>query len=188
MFARNALRCCAGSKQLQLYNRIPVRWMSLHTDRVVDLRSDTVTRPTQEMLDAMAVAPVGDDVLQDDPTVQLLEATVARMAGMQAAIFFPSGTMSNLTAVMAWCDRRGAEMILGNKSHIYMYEQVSIQPTCLLSLCLSACLSVCLYVAPSPLHQPHTLHHHHSTGRSSDSGGRVPLDSEEPARWHLLHR
>jgi hypothetical protein len=77
-------------------------------------------------------------------------------------------------------------MILGNKSHIYKYEQVSIQPTSLVSLYI--CLpTVCLYVAPSHLRQPHTLYHHHNfIRRPSDSVGRVPLDSEEPARWHRL--
>ena len=62
---------------------------------MIDLRSDTVTRPTPEMLKAMCDAPLGDDVLGDEPTVQKLEATVAEMAGKETAVFVPSGTMAN---------------------------------------------------------------------------------------------
>ncbi|RML82938.1 Low-specificity L-threonine aldolase, partial [Pseudomonas syringae pv. maculicola] len=70
---------------------------------VIDLRSDTVTLPTAGMLDAMAHAPVGDDVYGEDPTVNLLEATLAERLGFDAALFVPSGTMSNLLALMAHC-------------------------------------------------------------------------------------
>jgi len=87
----------------------------------VDLRSDTVTRPTPGMLAAMASARVGDDVWGDDPTVLQLQDTVARLAGKEAALFLPSGTQSNLTALMAHCER-GDEYIVGQQAHCYKYE------------------------------------------------------------------
>lgn len=87
----------------------------------IDLRSDTVTRPTPEMREAMAEAVVGDDVCGDDPTVIELQAKAAGMLGKEASLFVPSGTMGNLIAIMAHC-ARGEEAILGDKSHIYMNE------------------------------------------------------------------
>ena len=86
-----------------------------------DFRSDTVTRPTPQMRAAMADAPVGDDVLGDDPTVIALEAEVAGLLGFEAAIFLPSGTQSNLVGVMAHC-ARGDEYIVGQEAHTYRYE------------------------------------------------------------------
>jgi threonine aldolase len=91
--------------------------------RIIDLRSDTVTQPTPEMRQAMATAIVGDDVYQEDPTVNQLETKVAQLFQKEAALFFPSGTMANLTAVMAWCQRRDSEVIVGDKSHLFLYEQ-----------------------------------------------------------------
>lgn len=88
---------------------------------VIDLRSDTVTLPTPGMRDAMARAPVGDDVYGEDPTVNLLEATLAERLGFDAALFVPSGTMSNLLALMAHCER-GDEYIVGQQAHTYKYE------------------------------------------------------------------
>ena len=87
----------------------------------VDLRSDTVTKPTPEMREAMAEAEVGDDVYRDDPTVNRLEALAAEMLGKESAIFVPSGTMGNLLALLVHC-QRGDEVIVGNKSHIYLNE------------------------------------------------------------------
>jgi threonine aldolase len=87
----------------------------------IDLRSDTVTRPTPGMLDAMMSAPVGDDVYGDDPTVNLLEARVAKKLGHEAALFLPSGTQSNLVALMSHC-QRGDEYIVGQHAHTYRYE------------------------------------------------------------------
>ena len=72
---------------------------------MIDLRSDTVTRPTAAMLQAMMAAPVGDDVMGDDPSVNRLQAAVAERAGKEAGLFFPSGTQSNLAALMAHCER-----------------------------------------------------------------------------------
>jgi threonine aldolase len=89
--------------------------------RPVDLRSDTVTRPSGAMRAAMAAAEVGDDVFGDDPTVNKLQEVCAERFGMQAGLFFPSGTQSNLAAVMAHC-ARGDEVILGQDAHTYRYE------------------------------------------------------------------
>jgi threonine aldolase len=86
-----------------------------------DFRSDTVTRPTPGMRAVMAGAPVGDDVLGDDPTVIALEAEVAELLGFEAAVFVPSGTQSNLVGVMTHC-ARGDEYIVGQEAHTYRYE------------------------------------------------------------------
>ncbi len=88
----------------------------------IDLRSDTVTRPTPSMRRAMAEAVVGDDVYGEDPTVNALEARVAALLGKEDAIYVPSGTMGNLVAVLSHCGR-GDEMILGDKAHIFLYER-----------------------------------------------------------------
>ena len=87
----------------------------------IDLRSDTVTKPTPEMREAMAEAEVGDDVYRDDPTVNRLEELAAEMLGKEAALFVPSGTMGNLLALLVHC-QRGEEVIVGNQSHIYLNE------------------------------------------------------------------
>jgi len=91
------------------------------TDQIVDLRSDTVTRPDAGMRRAMAQAEVGDDVYGEDPTVIALESRVAELAGMQAGLFMPSGTQSNLVALMTHCGR-GDEYIVGQEAHTYAYE------------------------------------------------------------------
>ncbi len=88
---------------------------------VIDLRSDTVTRPTAGMRDAMAHAPLGDDVYGEDPTVNRLEAWLAERLGFAAALFVPTGTMSNLLGLMAHCER-GDEYIVGQQAHTYKYE------------------------------------------------------------------
>lgn len=89
---------------------------------VIDLRSDTVTKPTAAMRRAMAEAEVGDDVYGEDPTVSRLEAMTAEMLGKEAAVFVSSGTMGNLISVLSHCGR-GDEMILGDQAHIFLYEQ-----------------------------------------------------------------
>ena len=89
--------------------------------RTIDLRSDTVTRPTAAMWDAMRAAPLGDDVLGDEPTVQALEARVATLLGKQAALFVPSGTMANQLAIRAQCEG-GDEIVAHRDSHIIHYE------------------------------------------------------------------
>lgn len=90
---------------------------------MIDLRSDTVTKPTQQMREAMCNAEVGDDVYHEDPTVNELEKRVANIFHKESALFFPSGTMSNLTALLTWCNVRGSEVIMGDKSHMFLYEQ-----------------------------------------------------------------
>ena len=100
---------------------------------MIDLRSDTVTRPTPAMLQAMTSAPLGDDVMGDDPTVNRLQQAVAERAGKAAGLFFPSGTQSNLAGLMAHCER-GDEYLVGQLAHTYKYEGggaavlASIQP------------------------------------------------------------
>src|SRR3982750_1006975 len=88
---------------------------------MIDLRSDTVTRPSAGMREAMARADVGDDVFGDDPTVNRLQEMCAERFGKEAGLFFPSGTQSNLAAVMAHCER-GEEVIVGQEAHTYRYE------------------------------------------------------------------
>lgn len=88
---------------------------------MIDLRSDTVTQPTPEMRQAIAQAPVGDDVLGDDPTVNELEATVAALLGKEAAVYMPSGTMTNQVALRTHTEP-GDEIILESQAHIYFYE------------------------------------------------------------------
>jgi threonine aldolase len=88
---------------------------------MIDLRSDTVTQPTPAMREAIAHAQVGDDVLGDDPTVQALESYVAQLLGKEAAVFMPSGTMTNQVALRAHTEP-GDEVILESQAHIYYYE------------------------------------------------------------------
>jgi threonine aldolase len=88
---------------------------------MIDIRSDTVTEPTEGMRRAMAAAEVGDDVYGDDPTVNRLEALGAEMLGKEAAVFVPSGTFGNQLALFTWCGR-GTEVILGEECHIIQHE------------------------------------------------------------------
>jgi threonine aldolase len=88
---------------------------------MIDLRSDTVTQPTLEMRQAMANAKVGDDVYRDDPTVNELEEFAAELIGKEAGLFVPSGTMANLIAVLAHC-QRGDEAVMGNLGHTFLHE------------------------------------------------------------------
>jgi threonine aldolase len=88
---------------------------------IVDLRSDTVTRPSPGMRRAMMEAELGDDVFGDDPSVNRLQGRAAEIFGFEAALFFPSGTQSNLAALMSHC-QRGEEVLLGQEAHSYRYE------------------------------------------------------------------
>jgi threonine aldolase len=88
---------------------------------MIDLRSDTVTKPTEAMRRAMAQAEVGDDVYGEDPTINRLQEMAAQIMGKEAALFVPTGTMGNLSAVLAHCGR-GQEILLGDNSHIFYYE------------------------------------------------------------------
>lgn len=94
--------------------------------RTVDLRSDTVTKPTEAMRAAMASAEVDDDVLMHDPTAFRLETEMAKVMGKEAGLFVPSGTMGNLISVLVHCETRGSEVILGDNSHIHIYENGGI--------------------------------------------------------------
>jgi threonine aldolase len=102
---------------------------------MIDLRSDTVTRPTPEMLQAMFSAKVGDDVFKDDPTVNALEAKVAALFGTEAAIYCPSGTMTNQIAIKVHT-RPGDEVICHKHSHVYYYEGGGIAFNSSSSVCL----------------------------------------------------
>ena len=90
-------------------------------DDLIDLRSDTVTRPSAAMRTAMAHAAVGDDVYGEDPTVNRLQAHVADLLGLEAGLFLPTGTQSNLVALLTHC-QRGDEYIVGQQAHTYRYE------------------------------------------------------------------
>ncbi|MBA0603139.1 hypothetical protein Gorai_003295, partial [Gossypium raimondii] len=92
----------------------------------VDLRSDTVTKPTEAMRAAMATAEVDDDVLGADPTAARLESEAAKIMGKEAGLFVASGTMGNLISVLVHCDIRGSEVILGDNCHIHIYENGGI--------------------------------------------------------------
>jgi len=93
----------------------------LSTERWIDLRSDTVTQPSAAMRAAMAAAPVGDDVYGDDPTVNRLQDFAAELFGFEAGMFAPSGTQTNLIALMTHCGR-GDEYLVGQEAHTYKYE------------------------------------------------------------------
>jgi len=95
--------------------------MSDHHDRWIDLRSDTVTQPSAAMRAAMAAAPVGDDVYGDDPTVNRLQDFAAELFGFEAGLFAPTGTQTNLIALMTHCGR-GDEYLVGQEAHTYKYE------------------------------------------------------------------
>ncbi|GJL80007.1 MAG: threonine aldolase [Nitrospinaceae bacterium] len=125
----------------------------------IDLRSDTVTQPTKAMREAMAGADVGDDVFGEDPTINQLEQKAAQKTGKEAALFVPSGTMGNLISVLSHC-ARGDEIILGDRSHIFLNEAGGIS-------------------ALGGAH-PHTI--------PNNEDGTLPLDKMEKAVRHAdLH-
>ena len=93
-------------------------------DRPVDLRSDTVTRPTPEMRRAMAEAEVGDDAYREDPTVRRLESLAAGLLGKEAALYVPSGTMANQLALRVLA-RPGTEVLCGERAHVFRYENAA---------------------------------------------------------------
>lgn len=93
-----------------------------NSGRLLDFRSDTVTRPTDAMRQAAFEAEVGDDVYGEDPTVNRLQEYAAKIMGKEAALLVPTGTMGNLSAVLAHCPERGTEVLLGDNCHIYNYE------------------------------------------------------------------
>lgn len=90
---------------------------------LIDLRSDTVTKPTAAMRQAMFEAEVGDDVYEDDPTVIKLQEIAAKLLGKESALFVPSGTMGNLLSVLVHCSEFGSEMLVGDQCHLHISEQ-----------------------------------------------------------------
>lgn len=93
-----------------------------HDARVIDLRSDTVTRPTEAMRQAMFDAPVGDDVYREDPSAAALEARAAELTGMEAALFMPTGSMGNQVAMATWAGRHQS-VLCERRAHVLLYEQ-----------------------------------------------------------------
>ncbi len=127
---------------------------------MIDLRSDTVTRPTPEMIQAMFSAQVGDDVFKDDPTVNALEAKAAALFGKEAALFCPSGTMTNQVAIKVHT-RPGDEVICHKLSHVYYYEGGGIAFNSGSSVCLLegdhgriTADDVEAHINPDDLHRP----------------------------------
>lgn len=110
---------------MSAYGSLPLTGYPPMSDKIrtVDLRSDTISKPTLEMKNFMFNCEVGDDVYLEDPTCKELLEKAAKMAGKEAAILVPSGTMGNLIAIMAHCDRRDSEIIVGDCSHIMLWEQ-----------------------------------------------------------------
>ncbi len=136
------------------------------TEPIVDLRSDTVTRPTAAMRRAMHDAEVGDDVFGDDPTVNALQQRIAALLGKEAALFMPSGTMSNLSAIMSHC-ARGDEYLVGQSAHTYRYE--------------AGGAAVLGSVQPQPL-----AHQTDGTLALADIDAAIKPDDEHFARTRLL--
>jgi threonine aldolase len=129
---------------------------------MIDLRSDTVTRPSKDMLDAMLSAVVGDDVFGDDPTVNALEVKAAELFGMEAGLFCSSGTMTNQIAIKVHT-RPGDEVICNKLSHIYYYEGGGIAVNSGASVCLLdghrgqiTAVDVLDHINPDDIHRPVT--------------------------------
>ena len=99
--------------------------MSVNTTKPIDLRSDTVTQPPPEMRRAMAEAELGDDVYGEDPSINRLETLAAQLTGKEAGLYVSSGTMGNLVAGLAWCER-GSEAIVGDSAHLLINEVASL--------------------------------------------------------------
>lgn len=109
-----------AQSQLRSCSRHARRWMT--TNKVVDLRSDTLTAPSPEMLQACVTARTGDDVFGEDPTVLELEAYTANLFGKERGLYVPTGTMANLVSILAHCHGRASEIIVGANSHISLWE------------------------------------------------------------------
>ena len=99
------------------------------SDKTVDLRSDTITLPTEEMREAMAQASLGDDVYGEDPTVNKLQELAAEKVGMEAALYVPSGTMGNTCALLAHSNP-GDEALFEEQAHMYYWEAGAYDPKC----------------------------------------------------------
>jgi threonine aldolase len=162
----------------------------LSTEHWIDLRSDTVTQPSPAMRAAMAAAPVGDDVYADDPTVNRLQDFAADLFGYEAGLFAPSGTQTNLIALMAHCGR-GDEYLVGQEAHTYKYEGGgaavlgSIQPQPIAnqadgSIALS---DIAAYIKPDDMHFARTR----LLALENTIGGRVLPQDYLAAATKLAH-
>ena len=149
--------------------------------KTIDLRSDTVTQPTDAMRAEMFRAPVGDDVYGEDPTVNLLQEKAAAMTGKEAALFAPSGTQSNLLALMAHC-QRGDEYIVGQQAHTYKFEGGgaailgSIQPQPLDFEADGTLDFNKIRAAIKPKHNPHFANTHLLCLENTHNGKVLPTD------------
>lgn len=159
---------------------------------IIDLRSDTVTRPTEEMRAAMFEATVGDDVFGEDPTVNALEEKVARLFGMEAGIFCPSGTMTNQIAIRLHT-RPQTEVICHQYSHIYLYEGGGIMSNSLASVKLLSgdlgkitAAQVAESINPDDVHAPETTLVSLENTMNKGGGSIYRLDEIEPI--HALCR
>ena len=156
--------------------------------RIVDLRSDTVTRPVAEMRRAIAEAQVGDDVFGDDPTVNRLEERMAALFGTEAALFVPSGTMANTTALSA-ITQPGDELILDRTSHIFFFEVAAV-PT-LLGVQFNpldgnrgviTAEQIAPHIRPGSLHQPATAAIAIENTHNRGGGSVFPIDEMKRIR------
>ena len=149
--------------------------------RFVDLRSDTVTQPTAAMRQAGLSAAVGDDVMGDDPSVNALQDRVARELGFEAALYVPSGTQSNLLALMGHCER-GDEYLVGMDAHTYKYEGGgaavlgSIQPQPIVHAADGTLPVESLDAAVKPLGDPHFARTRLLALENTWHGRPLPLD------------
>ncbi|XP_047403509.1 uncharacterized protein R102.4-like isoform X2 [Sciurus carolinensis] len=128
---------CGLARAAALRFRAPcARWSGSRAGvpaHVVDLRSDTVTRPGPAMRRAMAEAVVGDDDFGEDPTVRELQEKAAQLLGVEQTLFVPTNTMANLICVMGHCRRRGSQLLLGQECHLHVYEQGGVAQVHLLA-------------------------------------------------------
>ena len=154
---------------------------------MIDLRSDTVTIPTDAMLHAMVTARVGDDIMGDDPTVKELEALAAELTGKQAGLFCASGTMANQIAVMAFT-QRGDEVIVGDTSHVYQLESSGMAALSQTQACLIGTSSpdydldeIADLIRPEGVQQPHTGLLCLENTKDLNHGYVVPLENMQQA-------
>lgn len=160
----------------------------------IDLRSDTVTRPTLGMKDAMFSAPVGDDVFGEDPTVNSLEEKISRLFGMEAAIFCPSGTMTNQIAIRLHTGPQ-REVICHEHSHIYLYEGGGIMANSLASVKLLSgnlgkitASQVAASINPDDVHAPETTLVSLENTMNKGGGSIYTLDEVKPIRTLCLEK
>lgn len=153
---------------------------------IIDLRSDTLTRPTAGMREAMFSAPVGDDVFGEDPTVNALEEKIAKLFGMEAAIFCPSGTMTNQIAIRLHT-RIQTEVICHKYSHIYLYEGGGIMANSLASVKLLdgdlgkiTAAQIAASINPDDVHAPETTMVSLENTMNKGGGSIYTLDEIKP--------